>query len=136
MVKNVKVKRDKTGKRGQNSPKNGKLSKRVETISKTHIKSEKTKKKIEKYFWSKWWRSKGPKWPKKWKIIQKGRKNVKKSEKIWKYEKKIKKIFLVKMARVKLPSIQLYNCMLKVCGDLIFYLRSILFFDNGLGFVQ
>ena len=40
---------DKTGKRGQNSPKNGKLSKRVETISKTHIKSEKTKK-IRKIF--------------------------------------------------------------------------------------
>ena len=43
----VKVKLPKMA---QNGPKNGKLSKRVETISKTHIKSEKIEKKIKKYF--------------------------------------------------------------------------------------
>ena len=47
LVKMVKVKGPKMA---QNGPKNGKLSKRVETISKTHIKSEKTKKVLKKYF--------------------------------------------------------------------------------------
>ena len=71
----------------------------VEIFSKNHKKSQKIRKKLKKYFWSKKMSQNGPKWPKmaknrstnaqnglkwpkigqKWKIIKKGRKNVKKS---------------------------------------------------------
>ena len=78
----------------KNRSKKGKLSKRVEKCSKDRIKSQKIRKKLKKYFWSKkmshfFWRPQiGQKLFKKRKIIKKGRKMFKKSHKIRKYEKK------------------------------------------------